>query len=218
MTSLFVFDLFGTLVEDTYGFPTNETIVAVFMEELGLSEERAGQLVGQVLECMMAVLNGPPMQTTVGLQQELSVGGIEVALDQCDVILWQLLGDGAERHQMVVGAGELLEAIEAEGHVARVLSNCLLPGTRVSGILDRLGLGQLIEFGIYSSDGHPAKPSPKAFAAVSRGSFSNHWMVGDSLEHDIEPARSLGWETYLVGDQLPAFDELWRLQEARGEH
>jgi putative hydrolase of the HAD superfamily/5'-nucleotidase len=82
-------------------------------------------------------------------------------------------------------------------HRLGVVSNICTPPDAVKARLREAGLAGVFTHTTFSSAGRSIKPSPvifrralEAFPADSRVLF-----VGDSLDRDIRPARSLGWGT-----------------------
>lgn len=87
-----------------------------------------------------------------------------------------------------------LRALRRRGLPLAVLSNW---DARLEGLLDRLGLGGYFARVLVSGDLTAAKPDPGTFAAareelVGLGTGSPV-MVGDRIDHDVEPALEAGW-------------------------
>lgn len=88
-----------------------------------------------------------------------------------------------------------LRALRRQGHPLAVLSNW---DGRLAGLLDGLGLGGYFARALVSGDLPAAKPSPEAFraAAEALGGLSPGppIMIGDRIDHDVEPAVAAGWD------------------------
>ncbi|MGH7543026.1 MAG: HAD-IA family hydrolase [Gemmatimonadota bacterium] len=98
-----------------------------------------------------------------------------------------------------------LRALRREGHRLAVLSNW---DGRLAGLLDGLGLGGYFTRVLVSADLPAAKPSPIVFRAAIEDlaglAGARPVMVGDRIDHDIEPALAAGW------------DAIWLDREDRG--
>jgi putative hydrolase of the HAD superfamily len=98
-----------------------------------------------------------------------------------------------------------LRALRRQGHRLAVLSNW---DGRLPGLLDGLGLGGYFARVLVSADLPAAKPSHGAFRAA--GDLLEDLtpgppvMVGDRIDHDVEPALAAGW------------DAVWLDRESRG--
>ena len=102
-----------------------------------------------------------------------------------------------------------LRALRRQGHPLAVLSNW---DGRLPGLLDGLGLGGYFARILVSADLPAAKPSSEIFRAAADvlGDLAP-WppvMVGDRIDHDIEPARAAGWDAVWLdrrdrGSRLP---------------
>jgi len=106
-----------------------------------------------------------------------------------------------------------LRALRAAGRPLAVLSNW---DTRLPPLLDALGLGGYFALVAVSSAVGAAKPDRAVFDFVATAledtlaaSAGPPIMVGDRLDHDIEPARGVGWDAVWLdrrgaGDDVPA--------------
>lgn len=88
-----------------------------------------------------------------------------------------------------------LRALRGAGVPLAVLSNW---DSRLPGLLEALGLGGFFARVVVSSGLEHAKPDPAAFARARSAlgepaEASVPTMVGDRLEHDVEPALAAGW-------------------------
>ncbi len=87
-----------------------------------------------------------------------------------------------------------LRALRRQGHPLVILSNW---DGRLAGLLDGLGLRGYFARILVSADLPAAKPSPEIFRAAAEvlADFgpAKPVMVGDRVDHDVEPALAAGW-------------------------
>lgn len=89
-----------------------------------------------------------------------------------------------------------LRALRGDGVALGVLSNW---DSRLPALLARLGLAGFFARIVVSAELERAKPDPAAFSAA-RAAFgeaagsSPPLMVGDRIDHDVEPALEAGWD------------------------
>ncbi|MEK8173293.1 acyl-CoA dehydrogenase family protein [Streptomyces sp. M19] len=84
-------------------------------------------------------------------------------------------------------------------------------------LLRRSKVPEVYERALFTADGGPKKPDPRAFHLIGEGDFTRRVMVGDSVELDIAPAAALGWDTVRVDPEAPAVEGLFALLEGEGE-
>lgn len=108
-------------------------------------------------------------------------------------LAWELFG-GAAPWRVPDDVRPGLRHLRRQGHPLAVLSNW---DGRLPGLLDGLGLGGYFARVLVSTDLPAAKPSPEAFRAAMdelAGLAHRPVMVGDRIDHDIEPALAAGWD------------------------
>jgi putative hydrolase of the HAD superfamily len=91
-----------------------------------------------------------------------------------------------------------LEGLMRDGYVIGLVSNFDL---RVFPLLDNLGLSRLFDSVTVPAVAHAAKPSPAIFSfALSRHSLipEETVYIGDSIDDDVEGARSAGLQPILI--------------------
>lgn len=103
------------------------------------------------------------------------------------------------------GALACLQAVRSAGLKTGIISNW---DHRLRNILAGLPLGGVMDDIIISSEVGCEKPNPKIFLEGSkRWGFEPEELlyVGDSVHHDIEPCRKLGWFAVLIHphEQVP---------------
>jgi len=118
------------------------------------------------------------------------------------------------------GALRCLQTVRSAGLKTGIISNW---DHRLRSILVGMPLGEVMDDIIISSEVGCEKPNPKIFLEGSkRWGFEPGELlyVGDSLHHDIEPCRKLGWSAVLIHshEQVPpgvsvvqGFEELCEL-------
>lgn len=206
---LFVFDLFGTLIDSLKDLPEPQELAEFLEAKVELTPDAAASVTDHLYGTLAPALLDPaaPQPATKDvLGEAMAAVGRPLDVDGVYSLLWELLG-GMDRYAARPGAVNLLQALTAEGHCVRALSNSVLPGVLMDCIVDRLGLG-LLEHRVYSGDGVVKKPNPSAFELVAQGHFTARWMIGDSEVDDYAPALALGWSAALVRDALPTAKEL----------
>ena len=117
----------------------------------------------------------------------------DLPIDRLFDLAWEFFGGPAPwRVPDDVRPG--LRALRRQGHRLAVLSNW---DGRLAGLLDGLGLGGYFARVLVSADLPADKPSPEAFraAAVALADLGSATpvMVGDRIDHDVEPALAAGW-------------------------
>lgn len=103
--------------------------------------------------------------------------------------------------KLIDGAYEALLLTADAGFRNIVLSN---HAPELATLVDRLGIGLLVEETITSASVGAEKPNPAIFAfALNKAGLANAdeaWMVGDNPVADIEGASAVGIRAILVGD------------------
>ncbi len=103
-----------------------------------------------------------------------------------------------EDERLYAGAAEVLCCLKARGYRLGILAN---QGPGASERLDMWGIGDLFEVVVSSSEVGIAKPDSKIFetALFMAGCEAKEAaMIGDRLDNDILPAKSLGMYTVWV--------------------
>jgi putative hydrolase of the HAD superfamily len=101
-------------------------------------------------------------------------------------------------HRLVPGALDLLAAVRARGLSLGLVSNAFDPGVLLRAELDRLGVAELIDVAVFSSETGKRKPHPAAFlGALDQLGVepADALFVGDRSVEDIEGAAALGMRT-----------------------
>jgi putative hydrolase of the HAD superfamily len=118
---------------------------------------------------------------------------LDLPFDRLFDLAWEALGGPAPwRVPDDVRPG--LRVLRRQGHPLAVLSNW---DGRLSGLLDGLGLRGYFARILVSADLPAAKPDTAAFEAardaVADLAQDPPVMVGDRIDHDVEPALAAGW-------------------------
>jgi HAD superfamily hydrolase (TIGR01549 family) len=114
-----------------------------------------------------------------------------------------------EKIRAVDGAPECLSALRKEGIKCHILTNGPLDGQLKK--LKITGLDQLVEEVFVSEALGASKPDPEVYRIVLAQlgvGPATAAMVGDSLENDVLPARSLGMRSLLYAPSTPEEDSL----------
>lgn len=217
MPAVVVFDCFDTLVLSR-PLPGSERFAACLADVLALDARCAGAVVDTVFGAVLAAMSDrsalqPP---TLGLLREaLREQGERRPGADLDEALWQALGCAdPDQYTLCEPAADAMRRVAAGGHTVRLMSNCYLPGPLMRRLLHRLEVPEVYERALFTADGGPKKPDPRAFRLIGEGVFERHVMVGDSEELDIGPARELGWDTVRVNPGHPDLTELLDLLKA----
>ncbi|MFF0219897.1 HAD family hydrolase [Streptomyces vinaceus] len=217
MPAVVVFDCFDTLVLSR-PLPGPDHFTARVAEVLGLPPRRAAEVVGTVMGAVLTAMSDPAAlqpPTLALLEDALREHGEQRGRAELEEALWQGLGCAdPDQYALCRPMAEAMHPITAAGHTVRLMSNCYLPGPLMHRLLLGLRVPQLYDRALFSADGGPKKPDPRAFRLIGDGAFDRRVMVGDSAELDIEPARALGWETVQVNPARPDPAELLALLES----
>jgi putative hydrolase of the HAD superfamily len=113
----------------------------------------------------------------------------------------------------------VLRRLSADGWRHVILSNHV---PELPEMVDALGLGQFVDLALTSATTGFEKPHPDAFAIALKavGSPARVWMVGDSLEADVEGAETVGIPAILVRASRPRgaryAADLWEVERLLG--
>ncbi|MEU3059862.1 HAD family hydrolase [Streptomyces subrutilus] len=218
MPAVVVFDCFDTLVLSR-PLPGAEHFTACLADVLALDQRRAGEVVRSVFDALLTAMADPSAlqpPTLDLLEAALREQGERRERADLEEALWRALGcaDPAQ-YTLCAPVADAMTRIAAAGHTVRLMSNCYLPGPLMRRLLDGLHVPGVYERALFTADGGPKKPDPRAFRLIAEGAFDRRVMVGDSAELDIEPARALGWETVRVNPARPDPARLLALLELR---
>ncbi|MEU5401407.1 HAD family hydrolase [Streptomyces sp. NPDC005963] len=217
MPAVVVFDCFDTLVTSHRPFPSPEEFTGCLVDVLTVDERRAKAVVGIVFGAVYEAMSDRSAlqpSTLVLLDTALREHGVlreQAALERA---LWYALGCADEdRYALCEPAATAMTRVADAGHAVRVLSNCYLPGTLMRRLLNGLKVPEVYDRALFTADGGPKKPDPRAFHLIGEGDFTRRVMVGDSEADDIAPAAALGWDTVLVDPARPDLSKLMSLLE-----
>ncbi|MGW6459218.1 HAD family hydrolase [Streptomyces sp. NPDC055078] len=212
MPAAVVFDCFDTLVTSRRPLPGPEELTTCLIDVLALDERCAGDVVRTVFGAVYAAMSDraalqPP---TLGLlEAALRERGVRRESADLDRALWHALGCAdADRYALCEPVADAMRRVAGAGHTVRLMSNCYLPGTLMRRLLDGLKVPRVYDRALFTADGGPKKPDPRAFRLIGEGEFERRVMVGDSEADDIAPAAALGWDTVLVNPADPDLTEL----------
>ncbi|MFC7308250.1 HAD family hydrolase [Streptomyces monticola] len=201
-----VFDVYDTIVTAP-SLPGPEEFTACIADVLTLDERCAGEVVGAVFGALYAAMTDPSalQPATLGLlEAALREQGVRRERADLDRALWHALGCAEEgRHGLCEPVAEAMRRVADAGHTVRLLSNCYLPGPMMRRLLNGLKVPEVYDRALFTADGGPKKPDPRAFLLIGEGEFERRVMVGDSQEEDLAPAAALGWDTVLVNQDDP---------------
>ncbi|MFI9202524.1 HAD family hydrolase [Streptomyces sp. NPDC053048] len=217
MAAVVVFDCFDTLVTSRRPLPGPEEFTACLTEVLALDERCAGEVVRTVFGAVYAAMadRSALQPATLGLlDAALRERGAPREGPDLDRALWQALGCAdADMYALCEPVADAMRRVADAGHTVRLMSNCYLPGHLMRRLLDGLKVPQVYERALFTADGGPKKPDPRAFRLIGAGDFARRVMVGDSEADDIAPAAALGWDTVRVDPADPDPAELLSLLE-----
>lgn len=209
-----VFDVYDTIVTSP-PLPGPEEFTARIADVLALDERCAGEVVGTVLGAVYTAMADPAARqpATLGLlEAALREQGVRRERADLDRALWQALGCAEEgRYGLCEPVADAMRRVADAGHTVRLLSNCYLPGPLMRRLLDGLKVPEVYDRALFTADGGPKKPDPRAFRLIGEGEFDRRVMVGDSEEEDLAPAAALGWDTVLVNQDRPDLTGLMAL-------
>lgn len=191
MTTAVVFDLDWTLVAFD---PGTDGILADAFDRADVDPSLAEPFRGAVRERMAAFHDEPFRAAAVD-------AGIE------DPAAFARAYEAAvlDATYLPAGVPDALDALAGAGHPLAVLTNGHAPLQRRK--LERVGLDGRFDAVLAASELGVRKPDRRAFRAVrDRLPADAYAFVGDSPDHDIEPAADLGFRTVRVGEPHPAAD------------
>lgn len=214
MPAAVVFDCYETLLASP-PLPGPERFADCLAEVLTVDERCAEEVVHTVYTAVFRAMTDP------SALQPPTMGLLDAALRQqreprptadLEEALWHALGcTDPDRYSLCEPAADAMRRAAAAGHTVRVLSNCYLPGNLMRRLLHQTKVPEVYDRALFSGDGGPKKPDPRAFRLIGEGDFERRVMVGDSEELDIAPAAALGWDTVRVDPGDPDLTELLTL-------
>ncbi|MCX4825202.1 HAD family hydrolase [Streptomyces sp. NBC_01142] len=216
MPAAVVFDCFDTIVMSR-PLPGPETYTACLADVLALDQRCAGQVVHTVFTAVFAAMSDrsalqPP--TMALLDAALGEQGQPRERADMEKALWHALGCADPgQYALCEPTADAMRRSAAAGHTVRLMSNCYLPGNLMRRLLHQLKVPEVYDRALFTADGGPKKPDPRAFRLIGEGDFERRVMVGDSEETDIAPAAALGWDTVHVDPGDPDLTELFTLLE-----
>lgn len=215
MPAVVVFDCFDTLVTSRRPLPGPEQFTGCLVDLLGLDQRRAGDVVHIVFGAVYTAMSDKSAlqpSTLDLLDSALRERGVHRKEADLEQVLWDALGCRDEdRYALCEPAALAMRRVADAGHTVRLMSNCYLPGTLMRRLLNGLHVPEVYDRALFTADGGPKKPDPRAFHLIGEGEFERRIMVGDSEIDDIAPAIALGWDTVLVNPQNPDLKELMSL-------
>ncbi|MFE7812872.1 HAD family hydrolase [Streptomyces sp. NPDC057433] len=216
MSTLVVFDCFETLLTSR-PLPRPEDLTVGLSDALRLEPSVAAAVTRLVYGTLFGVMTDPGalQPATMDLLDEaLREQGTSREPEELQSALWRALRCDDPGHYLVCEPGATAARRTAEaGHTVRLLSNCYLPGNLMRDLLRNCGVPEVFDKAMFSADGGPKKPDPRAFQSIAEGSFERRVMVGDSLEIDLSPAAALGWETIQITPGVTDLSELCKALE-----
>lgn len=214
MPALVVFDCFGTVVTELTPMPEAPELARRLAAALGLPSATAAAVIDDLIGTLWTALTDPAAEQPASrelLARVLDEHGVPADAAAVDRTLWHVMGPDDGRFRLCAPAAEAMVRTAAAGHTVRMVSTCYLPGDQMRRLLAGLGVPDVLDACLFSADGGPKKPDPRAFAAVGAGDFTRRVMVGDTPHNDIAPARELGWDTVQVDAAAPDFTPLHAL-------
>jgi FMN phosphatase YigB (HAD superfamily) len=214
MSALVVLDCFDTLITSR-PLPGPEQFTDVLADTLELDPRAAGTVVHTVYGTLLDVMTDPgaPQPATLDLlEAALRAQGAVRERTAMEQTLWRALGCAEPgRYTLCEPVADAARRAHAAGHTLRLLSNCYLPGGLMWALLRRAKAPDVFDRAMFTADGGPKKPDPRAFHRIADGDFERRVMVGDSPELDLVPAAALGWDTVRVTPGAPVPDEFFTL-------
>lgn len=200
-TQLVVCDLFDTLVLVDRPRPTHREAAKQLTKYLGCDYDTARRIIYPLYLGLIG-RDRNQEETSRLLRDICDKHQLGFEINEICQALWPILGNGLGDHYLRPGAPEFLAEIRSAGYQIRLLSNCMLPEHWMMRLLDELDLSDCFHACHFSSSGRGKKPRPEFFELAGAGDFSTRWMLGDSVELDLEPAARLSWETVHVTDEI----------------
>lgn len=214
MPAAVVFDCYDTLIVSP-PVPGPEEFTACLVDVLALDRRCAQGVVDTVYTAVFEAMADPYalQPPTMGLLDEaLREWGRPCGRADLEEVLWQALGcANPGEYALCEPVADAMRRASAAGHSVRLMSNCYLPGPLMRRLLRRMKVPEVYERALFTADGGPKKPDPRAFRLIGEGDFDRRVMVGDSEKLDIAPAAALGWDTVLVDPGDPDLTELLAL-------
>ncbi|AXU16161.1 HAD family hydrolase [Streptomyces clavuligerus] len=201
MPALVVFDCYKTLITAP-PVPGPEEFTTHLSAALAVDAHLARKVVDSVYGAVFTAMTDPAAlqpATLALLDEALREQGEPRPRAALEEALWQAFGCADPAGFALCGpVADAMRRVAAAGHTVRLLSNCYLPGSLMRRLLRRTGVPDVYERALFSGDGGPKKPDPRAFRLIGEGAFDRRAMVGDDEEIDIAPAAALGWDTVRV--------------------
>ncbi|MDJ1130775.1 HAD family hydrolase [Streptomyces iconiensis] len=214
MPALVVFDCFGTLVTSR-PLPDPEQFTAGLADVLELDRRTAGAVVRTVYGAVFTAMSDPyalQPATMDLLDAALREQGAPRRVPAMERALWHALGCADPgQYALCEPVADAMRRVSDAGHTVGVLSNCYLPGGLMRALLRQSKVPETYDRALFTADGGPKKPDPRAFRLIGEGDFERRVMVGDSVELDLAPAAALGWDTVRVDPAAPAVAGLFTL-------
>lgn len=211
MPAVVVFDCFDTVVLSR-PLPGAEHFTSCLTGVLALDPRCAGEVVHTVFGAVLTAMSDRSAlqpATLDLLEAALRARGVRRPGVDLEEALWQALGCAdPDQYTLCEPMADAMRRAAGRGHTVRLMSNCYLPGPLMRRLLRGLKVPEVYDRALFTADGGPKKPDPRAFRLIGEGAFTRRVMVGDSEELDIEPARALGWDTVRVNPVNPDPAEL----------
>lgn len=200
---LFLFDCYDTLVVESDS-DHRPDLAALFAHRLGIRDLLAKRVLYPVLSGAFRAEHQERTETV--LRRGLDRHGLhDVSDEEAAEALWYAAGNADGRYRAASGSHALLNQLRDEGHVVRLISNCVLAPGGMNRLLESVGLAGHITVAHYSSEGRGKKPDPDFFRQAGDGQWAEVVMVGDSVPLDLEPARALGWQAVRIDPHKPCW-------------
>ncbi|MCS0635788.1 HAD family hydrolase [Streptomyces sp. LP05-1] len=214
MPAVVVFDCFDTVVT-ARPLPGPGECALALAGALELDRRCADEVVGAVFTAVLTALADPlalQPPTLELLDAALRERGLSRQRADLERALWHALGCADPgQYALCEPAAEAMRRTAEAGHTVRLMSNCFLPGRLMRRLLAGLGVPEVYDRALFTADGGPKKPDPRAFRLIGEGDFARRVMVGDSGELDLAPAAALGWDTVRVDPGAPDLSALHTL-------
>jgi putative hydrolase of the HAD superfamily len=194
-------------------FSEDENYYPAYVEAGGtaLTNEEVSSLINGCVKRMWTRYNAPAFfDDFPSVAESLRDGSPRMKLDSAE---WARLERVFQMHELGRVPEEYVACLKrlAGSHRIGVVSNIWARKSAWVDYFREIGIHELFEALIFSSDGPHMKPSPVLFrtALDAMGIQARRTLyVGDSLLHDVHGSKALGMDAVLIDGSCSAADEL----------
>jgi putative hydrolase of the HAD superfamily len=183
-------------VADTVGVhPTDQELRAAYRQGMGVGY--------RAVATRPAYLHRELFARSYAATAEALGGTLDAAA--CDALVDRQYAATMEAARLRPDCLDTLLALRARGLRTQIVSN--IDDEQLDGLVERLGLGELVDAWTSSESAHSCKPDPRIYQVALEAAgceAAEVLFVGDTVEHDIVGPRAQGMHTaLLVADGRP---------------